>query len=90
MATVRFTPQLARFVSVPEAVECRCATLREALDASFAQWPRLRGYVLDDQGHIRQHIALFVDGRLHTKRDDLGVSLRPDADIYVLQALSGG
>ena len=49
MAIVAFTPQLRRFLSVPD-VDTPATTLRAALDAAFAPNPRLRGYVLDDQG----------------------------------------
>lgn len=90
MATIRFTPQLARFVAIPEAAAASASTLGRALEEVFAAHPALRGYVLDDQGHIRQHVAVFVDGRLHVRRHDLDVSIQPDADIYILQALSGG
>ena len=51
MARISFTPQLQRFTSTPE-VDCDAATLRGALEAAFAVNPRLRGYVLDDQGHV--------------------------------------
>jgi hypothetical protein len=89
MALISFTPQLQRFTSTPE-VECAVATLREALEAAFEVNPRLRGYVLDDQGHLRANVVCFVDGRRCTERVALADPLRPDSRIYVLQALSGG
>ncbi|MFT7774693.1 MoaD/ThiS family protein [Roseateles sp.] len=89
MALVEFTPQLCRFVDAPS---CRCEayTLREALEAAFAAQPRLRGYILDEQGHLRVNVAVFIDGR--RARDPRGLSdpLRSDSRIHVLQALSGG
>jgi sulfur-carrier protein len=89
MALITFTPQLQRFTATPE-LECGAATLREALEAAFAVNPRLRGYVLDDQGHLRANVVCFVDGRRSTDRVALSEPLRPDSRIYVLQALSGG
>jgi hypothetical protein len=89
MARISFTPQLQRFTATPE-VDCGAATLREALDAAFAVNPRLRGYVLDDQGHLRANVVVFVDGQRGTDRVALNQPLRPDSRIYVLQALSGG
>lgn len=89
MARLRFTPQLRRFVDTPDC-EVAAATLGEALHAVFAAHPRLRGYVLDDQGHLRTHVVVFIDGRRSVHRTTLADPLRPDSDIHVLQALSGG
>ncbi|NRF67550.1 MoaD/ThiS family protein [Aquincola sp. S2] len=89
MPRVLFTPQLRRFVDTPE-VETGAATLRAALDAVFAGHPRLRGYVLDDQGHLRANVVIFVDGRRILDRITLDEPLQPDSMVYVLQALSGG
>ncbi len=89
MACIRFTPQLQRFLPVPE-VNTEAPWLRAALDAAFATNPRLRGYVLDDQGHLRANVVVFIDGQRHDERRQLDVPLRPDSRVYVLQALSGG
>ena len=89
MVEVRFTPQLRRFTATPE-VACAAATLRQALEAAFAANPRLRGYVLDDQGHVRPNVAIFVDGRRCADAVAQTDVLQPDSRIYVMQALSGG
>lgn len=89
MAKLVFTQQLRRFLSVPE-IDSEAATLRAALEDAFRANPQLRGYVLDDQGHLRRHVSIFIDGlRLHdrVKLDD---ALTPASRIHVLQALSGG
>lgn len=85
---VAFTPQLCRFLAVPE-VYSQAATLRAALEDAFAQSPNLRGYVLDDQDHLRANVAVFIDGR-RCKDPTLADPLQPDSRVYVLQALSGG
>ena len=89
MARISFTPQLRRFTETPE-VDTPVATLREALDAAFERNPRLRGYVLDDQGHLRANVVVFIDGQRSRDRRALGDALQPDSRVYVLQALSGG
>lgn len=89
MPTVRFTPQLRRFVDVPES-DSAATDLRSALEASFALNPRLRGYVLDDQGHVRANVMIFVDGRRVDDRRSLADALQPQSQVYVMQALSGG
>jgi sulfur-carrier protein len=89
MARVHFTPQLRRFVETPE-VDTPAATLRAALEAAFAVNPRLRGYVLDDQGHLRANVVAFIDGQRVRDRVALDDPLGPEAQVHILQALSGG
>jgi molybdopterin synthase sulfur carrier subunit len=89
MARLLFTQQLARFTTLPE-IDTRAERLRAGLDAAFAANPRLRGYVLDEQGQLRQNVVVFIDGRRCTDRVALDDPLRPDSVVYVLQALSGG
>lgn len=89
MARVHFTPQLRRFLTTPE-VETSATTLRAALADAFRAQPRLEGYVLDEQGHLRANVVVFIDGRRCDDRIALADPLRPDSRVDVLQALSGG
>ena len=89
MPVVEFTPNLAHQTVAPS---CRvdAGTVGEALTAVFSQQPRLRSYVLDDQGEVRQHVVIFVDGDALKDRHGLSDAVRPDSEIFVMQALSGG
>ncbi len=89
MPTVSFTPNLARHVDCP-CVAVYGTTVAEALDAAFATRPRLRGYVLDDRGALRKHMVVFVDGVAIRDRTGLSDTVPPQAEIFVMQALSGG
>jgi molybdopterin synthase sulfur carrier subunit len=89
MARLIFTQQLARFTAAPQ-VDTGAATLRAALEAAFAVNPLLRGYVLDEQGHLRANVVAFIDGRRCVDRVRLADPLAPDSTVYILQALSGG
>lgn len=64
--------------------------LRAGLEAAFAAHPRLRGYVFDDQGHLRENVVIFIDGVRARERVLLDDVLRADSSVYILQALSGG
>lgn len=64
--------------------------LGDLLDAAFAEHPTLRGYVLDERGTVRHHVAIFVDGVSITDKSNLDVALDDRASVYVMQALSGG
>lgn len=89
MATVAFTPNLQRHVPSP-TVTAPGATVREVLERVFADNPRLRGYVVDEQGALRKHMAVFVDGQQLVDRATQRDAVGPDSEIYVMQALSGG
>lgn len=89
MARLVFTQQLRRFTDAPE-VATDAATLRGALEDAFAQTPKLRGYILDDQGHLRKHVVVFIDGRRVRDYQTLDDALGPDSEAHVMQALTGG
>jgi hypothetical protein len=89
MATIRFTRNIQRHVECPTLVVTG-ATLREVFDAYFETNERARGYVLDDRGHLRQHMAAFIDGEQITDRETLSDQVASDAIVDVVQSLSGG
>jgi sulfur-carrier protein len=89
MPTVRFTANIQRHVACP-TLDVTGGTLRDALDDYFRTINQARGYVLDDQGRLRQHMAAFIDGRQIADRDLLSDPVGPDSVIDVFQALSGG
>ena len=89
MVRVSFTKNIQRLVPCPPtAVEG--ATVREALDAAFAENPRARGYFLDDRGALRKHIVVFLGAEPVRDRERLSDPVPEGAEIHVFQALSGG
>lgn len=89
MPTIEFTANLARQTNAPRS-SVDGATVRECLDTVFAQHPTLRGYVLDDQQAVRQHVVVFVDGTAIRDRRTQSDAVMSDSEIFVMQALSGG
>jgi sulfur-carrier protein len=89
MATVRFTDTIQRHVACPPR-SVAGDTVLTVLEAYFADNGRARGYVLDDQGRLRHHMAVFVAGRQLEDRDGLTDAVGPDDTVDVFQALSGG
>jgi sulfur carrier protein ThiS len=89
MPTILFTRALERFLAVPSA-EVDGGTVSDAFAAVFASRPALRGYVLDDQGALRRHVAVYINGRPIADRAKLTDRVGPRDEIHVFQALSGG
>jgi len=89
MPRVVFTSNLQRHVNCPET-QVAAGTVRSALAQVFAAQPQARGYVLDEQGHLRKHVAVFVDGQRVRDRETLEDPVRESSEVYVMQALTGG
>jgi hypothetical protein len=86
---VSFTSNLRRHVDCPGEVVAG-ATVREVLHGYFDTHPSVRSYVLDEQGRVRRHVAVFVGS---TQLVDVVEQTDPvdaDTEIVVMQALSGG
>jgi molybdopterin synthase sulfur carrier subunit len=89
IAKVAFTPNIQRHVTCPET-EAAGDSVRAVLDNLFAGNPRARSYVLDDQGALRKHMTIFIDGDMIRDRVRLSDPVTMTSQIYVFQALSGG
>ena len=89
MITVEFTSSLSHQTEAPRS-SVEGATVRECLQAVFSKHPALRGYVLDDQNAVRQHVVVFLNGTAITDRRTQSDPVKPDSEIFVMQALSGG
>ncbi len=89
MARVGFTAHLIRHRPAPR-IEAAGATVAEVLANVMAEDALLQGYILDEQGRLRKHVNIYLDGELIRDRLRLSDAVLPDSEIYVLQALSGG
>jgi sulfur carrier protein ThiS len=89
MAHVVFTDNIQRHVTCPPC-DAVGSTVAEILDAVFSTNQRARGYVLDEHGALRKHMIVFINGSMIRDRIHLSDSVDPDAEVYVMQALSGG
>ena len=89
MPRIFFTPHLQKHLACQPA-EVPGTTVAAAMAVVFDRQPALRGYLLDDQGCVRQHVMIFVDNRPLGDRARLSDPVAEGSEIYVMQALSGG
>lgn len=89
MPTVEFAPALTRHVACPRQ-EVQAATLGAALEQAFRAAPALRPYVLDEQGAVRKHVAVFLNAEMLPRQQALARPLQPADRVMVIQALTGG
>ena len=89
MPKVSFTENLRRHVECPPQT-VPGSTVREALEAVFAQNPQLKSYIVDEQCRLRRHVNVFINSRLMSDRLALSDGVGPEDEVFVFQALSGG
>ncbi|MDH3281574.1 MAG: MoaD/ThiS family protein [Gammaproteobacteria bacterium] len=89
MAQITFTGNVQRHLNCPRA-SIDGSTVGQVLEGYFCRHPRARGYVLDDQGAVRKHVVVILDGMPIRDRRRLSDPAAPHSEVYVLQALSGG
>jgi molybdopterin converting factor small subunit len=87
MARVRLPQALVRlFPGAPREVEVEAHDVAAAIAALEAHWPGMGDRLVDSTPAIRRHLNVFVDG----ERATLATPLRPDGEMLVTTAMSGG
>ena len=90
MATIRFTPILSRFFPELDNRTLPAGTVADLLKQLEGEYPGLSAYLLDDQGALRQHVNIFVDGKKIRDQSTLSDQVGKGQEVFVMQALSGG
>lgn len=90
MARVSFTPHLKRYFDLPASCDVEPGDVASVVHQLDARWPGLGFYITDEQGRLRQHVAVWVDGAQLQDRETLADTVTADSDVHILQALSGG
>ena len=62
------------------------STVRDVLAALEQAHPPIAGWVLDEQGRIREHVNVFVNGVHGEERTEVAAGDR----VHVLPAITGG
>jgi sulfur-carrier protein len=86
MATVRLRGPLKRLAGDRAEHAVEGETVGELLRALERAQPALDGWILDERGHVRRHIAVFVAGESGGEDTPVG----PGDAVDVLPAISGG
>jgi molybdopterin synthase sulfur carrier subunit len=90
MATINFTYALKRFYPNLATIDIKASDVNEVVLNIDKTYPGIKGYLLDDQGSLRKHVNIFVDGTLITDRTTLLDKITEHSEVYIMQALSGG
>jgi molybdopterin converting factor small subunit len=86
VAIVKLRAPLKDLVGGTREVSIEGASVGEILRELERRHPKIEGWVLDEHGHVRRHVNVFVDGE--RVREDAAVA--SDATVHVLPSISGG
>ena len=86
MAIVTLRPPLRDLAGGQREIEVDGSTVEDVLRSLERSHPRLAGWVLDEQGRIRQHVGVFVN----EDRAAADAKVSPGDRVHVLPAISGG
>jgi sulfur-carrier protein len=80
-------PSALRSYTEAAQAEADGATLGAVLLDLDRLYPGIRFRMIDEQNRMRPHIRFFING---TQERDLAQALRPNDELVIVQALSGG
>jgi len=89
VARVAFTTNLQRYLACP-VQDVAGGSVRAVLESLFAANPRLRSYILDDQGSLRRHVHIYLNDARIADPERLADAVNDSDEIFVFQALTGG
>ena len=88
--SLRMPPVLRPQVGGARQVEVSGATLREALDDLFAQFPAVRDQIVDAEGQINRFVNVYVSNEDVRLGQGLDTPVPDDSTVIVLPAMAGG
>lgn len=90
MSIVKFTYALKRFFPGLKDTPAKGEILTDILDEIEASYPGISNYILDEQGNLRRHVNIFINGTMIPDRTKLSSKVAEKSEIHIIQALSGG
>lgn len=84
---VRIPSPLRSYTGGSANVVAGGATVSEILDDLDRQYPGFRFRVVDEQGELREHMTVWLDGE---RCRDLAARVDGLEEVVLMQALSGG
>jgi predicted phage tail protein len=92
MAIVKLTGHLHTYFPALAGKDLHvdATTVAEVVQAMEQRAPGFAFYICDEAGRARPHVNIFVDGQRISDRTRLSDPVGANAEVFILQALSGG
>lgn len=87
---VRIPLTLRRLTSEQEVIEIKATTVAEAVDAMHARYNGIRERIVDQTGHIRGSVLVFVNEEDIRFLQNESTPLKDGDEISIVPAFAGG
>ena len=92
---VHIPSALRRWTGGRDVIELELAldmrmTAAQVIEAVARENPGLGDRVLDEQGELRRHVNIFIDGENARFLGGLSAQIGPDSEMWIHPSLSGG
>jgi sulfur-carrier protein len=87
--TLRLPSTLSAYSDGKSQIQLRANTVEQLLVALANEHPKVWERLCNEQGHLREHVKMFVSNELITGSNGLQTPLKPGQEIIVLPVISG-
>ena len=81
---------LRKFTDQNRSFESSKSTVKEAIGELVEAYPDLRKNLLDEEGHVRSFIKLYVGDDEVDTQNDASIEVESDTVISIVPAIAGG
>lgn len=90
MARVIIPSAMRHAAEGADSAEVKGDRLKQVIHHLCDRFPELRPLILDENGSLHHHLAIFVDGVEIRAAAGLFTEVGPDSEVVLTPALSGG
>lgn len=90
MPKVRFPALMKFYVDNQSEFLARGSTVAELLEDILTRYPGLKTHLFDENGELRRHFNIFVNGVHIRDLEGLNTSLREDDQVILMASAAGG
>ena len=90
MPFIRIPEPLRRYTGGDICFAVAGETVGEALEAAFRIHPELRRRLVDDEGRVHRHLAVFRDETAVAREGVVALAVAPDDTLTFIEAVGGG
>ena len=90
MTKIKFTQALNRFFPDLKDLDVEAKQLSDVIVEINQHFPGLSNYILEENGSLREHLNIYLDGEVIMDRFGLSDNIDKKREIVIFQAISGG
>ncbi|MDQ2715775.1 MAG: MoaD/ThiS family protein [Chloroflexota bacterium] len=88
VVTLRLPSTLSAYSGGKSQIPVRASTVEQLLEVLQSEHRQVWECLCDEQGHVRDHIKIFVNNKMITGLNGLQTPLKPGQEVIVLPAIT--